>query len=37
VLDLHKRLREEFETGAELQAEPARQDAGRQGKTLGSR
>jgi soluble lytic murein transglycosylase-like protein len=34
VLELHKRLHDEFETGAEIQAEPARQDSGRQGKTL---
>lgn len=42
VLELHKRLRAEFEAGAELQPEAARQDSGRQdsgrqGKTLGSR
>jgi soluble lytic murein transglycosylase-like protein len=37
VLELHQRLKEEFEAGAALQPEPARQDSERRGKTLGSR
>ncbi len=37
VLELHQRLKEEFEVGAVLQPEPARQDSERQGKTLGAR
>jgi soluble lytic murein transglycosylase-like protein len=36
VLELHQRLRQEFEEGTALKAE-ARDDSGRQGKTLGSR
>jgi soluble lytic murein transglycosylase-like protein len=37
VLELHQRLREEFEAGVALPPEPARQDSQRQGKTLGAR
>jgi len=36
VLELHQRLKEEFETGA-AQPDSARQDSARQGKTLGAR
>jgi hypothetical protein len=37
VLELHRRLQDEFAAGAGLSLEPAAADAGRRGRTLGSR
>ncbi|MCG6921666.1 MAG: lytic transglycosylase domain-containing protein [Acidobacteria bacterium] len=36
VLELYGRLKEEFESGIDVRAEPSHRDAGRQGKKLGS-
>jgi hypothetical protein len=36
VLELYGRLKEDFESGIDVRAEPSHRDAGRQGKKLGS-